>query len=145
MKFASILSVFLVSCCWDPPPDPAPAPPPEPFYCQAPPYAQLDGPGFRSWASPTCTGDVARGQFITGNNTPLVLRCAQWLPSGEVWCVDPSAPVQAIYFKAPNQNGLCVEWTATSEPWFIWRSCGIKPIDLTAVPVVDPRDPASAS
>jgi hypothetical protein len=171
MKYASILAIFLVSCCWDPP---LPVPPdgggcggmglssssassssssgagggvqspPDPWFCQPPPYAQLNGTGFGSWASPTCSGDIARGEFAVGNNDALVHRCAQYLPSGEVWCVDPSAPVPAIYFKDPNQNGLCIEWTATSEPWFIWRSCGVKPI-IPAVPVVDPRSMGAQS
>jgi hypothetical protein len=123
------LAALLFGGCCEPQPDPVPAPPPsEPSYCQAPPYAQLDGSGFKTWASPTCSGDIARSEFAVGNNDPLVYRCAQWLPSGEVWCVDPSAPVPAIYFKDPNQNGVCVEWTATSGPWFIWRSCGVQPV-----------------
>jgi len=141
----SVLSAMLMSACWCPPTEPEPVPAPEPSYCQPPPYAELNGPGFGTWDNPTCTGDIARSEFAVGNNDSLVHRCAQWLPSGEVWCVDPSAPVPEIYFKDPNQNGLCVEWTATSEPWYIWRSCGVKPIDLPAAPVVDPRDPASAS
>jgi len=139
VKGIFLLSLIGLLACGDspcPPMDPIdggaggnpPAPMPDPSYCQPPPYAELNGPGFRSWASPTCSGDIARGEFATGNNDALVHRCAQWLPSGEVWCVDPSAPVPAIYFKDPNQNGLCIEWTASAEPWFIWRPCGVKPI-----------------
>lgn len=139
MKHIVLLSVLLASCCMDPPPAPEPPPPPphEPSYCQPPPYAQLNGPGFGTWTEPTCSGDIARSEFAVGNNTPLELRCAQWLPSGEVWCVDPSAPVDHIYFHDLNQGGICIEWTTTSELWFIWRSCGVKPIIVSpAVPVL---------
>jgi len=150
MKYIAFLSVLLASCCWDPPlpvqPDggcggmgsgsssssgaggSAPAPMPDPWYCQAPPYAQLNGSGFGSWASPSCSGDIARSEFVVGNNDSLVHRCAQWLPSGEVWCVDPSAPVDHIYFHDPNQGGICIEYLETVAPWFIWRSCGVKPV-----------------
>ena len=85
-------------------------------------YNILVGDGFSTWAAADGTGDYARGGDSNGKF------CAVWHPVdstiGNLYCVDNSKPVDKIYFKDPNQNGKCVEWTDSVEPWFIWQYCG---------------------
>lgn len=102
-----------------------------PAWCAPPPYSVLHGPGFRSWASPVCKGDIARGGSAVGWIDPTPRRCAQWVTGAEteadVLCVDRASQVDTIYFRDPN-GGACEEWTLSEGPWFIWRSCGVQPV-----------------
>lgn len=100
--------------------------PAAPGYCHEAPFTQLSGPGFSTWASSDCTGEFARGPLSGG------LPCAQWHQGadteGDVYCVDESAEVPAIYFRDPNDGNACKAWTLTSERWFVWRWCGRHPL-----------------
>jgi len=130
---AQLLSVLLAACGAEPA-DEAPSalvdvePPP---WCAPPPFAVLHGPGFGTWASPTCKGDIARGATAVGWNDPTPRRCAQWVTGveteAEVLCVDLASSVERIYYHPPYTKE-CSAWGPTLEAWFIWRSCGVQPV-----------------
>lgn len=136
MKNLSTLLILLAACAAEPVAeapgslvdvdmDPAP-------WCAPPPYSVLHGPGFRSWASPLCKGDVALKGTARGWIDPTQRRCAQWVTGAEteaeVLCADRASPVEMVYYRDWNYGGVCKPWTLSGGPWFIWRSCGVQPV-----------------
>lgn len=115
----------------------------KPCHCYGPPYSKFYSPGFQTWASPDCTGDWARGALH--QNRP----CVQFQPlsvsAGEVYCVDLGSPVDTIYYKDPSDQDACKPWALTTEPWFIWRSCGFEMVsDGEPILAIDHPDPCSS-
>lgn len=132
-----LLAVALAGCC-DAPDDTEP--PPVPSYCEPPPFARAAGTGLLSWALPSCSGDVARGEWAVSWPDPIGHHCSQF-DTGEVWCADLSSPVPAVYYRDPNAPGQpCVEWLPT-QPWYVWRSCGAQALPATPVDAQSAPDP----
>jgi hypothetical protein len=129
---APLLALFLAACAVEPideaqgtlvDVDP-------PSWCAGSPYSMMSGASFGTWASPTCKGDIARGAWSVSAPSAPPLPCSQF-PSGEVFCVDKSSPIETIYYRDIYNGGSCIPYGLTLESWFVWRSCGIQPLPMT--------------
>lgn len=122
MRCALLLVVAAVGCVAAPEPIETTSESPAPL-CGAclPPFEDLGGPGFSTWASPSCEGVYARGVVIMQNppSSKQGRPCARFPMTGKVYCVDMFAPVPKVYYRDPADH-VCKQWTTTSEDWYEW-------------------------
>lgn len=80
-------------------------------YC-TPAWGESGGDDFYTWASPDCTGPIARGKLYAG------APCAHHA-SGLRYCAT-STTVPTIFHKVGLAE-TCEEWTSSKEEWVTWE------------------------